>query len=336
MTQREILTQRYLDNTITTGELEELTKLLAEEGITDEDQLFREIEIDLRTRQNITQEDRDHVAKELFFERDEKGAVPMYRSSRFVWKAAAVIVFVLGIGLYTRIFKNSDTASISSREKITPVIRVSAKEPKFVVFPDKSTAILNAGSELSYSKTYGQETREVFLKGEAFFDIQHDPAHKFIVRSGDITTTVLGTAFNVKALPSQKEVIVAVTRGKVAVKDDRQEFGTITPNEQFTVNIENHVCVRSKVKEENAAGWTNEFIIIDNQTFERAVEIIEARFNVKITVENEALNNCRITSAFLEKPKLEDVLTVISTLAKATYTVKEKNVIIHGGEVCKE
>lgn len=335
MSPREILLQRYLDNTITTEELEELTKLLAEEGITDKDQLFREIEIDLRTRRDITQEEQD-VANELFFERDEaKPVVPMYKTTRYALKAAAVIVFVLGVGLFVKVFRHADTTSISSREETTPVIRISAKEPEFVVFPDKSTAILNAGSELAYSKTYGQETREVFLKGEAYFDIQHDPAHKFIVHSGDVTTTVLGTAFNVKAFPSQREVLVAVTRGKVSVKDSMQEFGTITPNEQFTVNVESHVCIKSKVNEGSATKWMSQFIIIDNQTFEHATEMIEERFDVKVKVENEVLKNCKITATFLDKPKLDDVLTVISTLVKATYTMNGNNITIHGGEECK-
>lgn len=336
MTRSEILTQRYFDKTITTDELDELTRLMQEEGMNEKDLLYREMEAELRARKIISQDVREHVSNRFVEPAEEKPAVvPMYRSTTYAWRAAAVVIFALGLGLYVKVFKNTNAPTVTAREEITPVIVVSAKKPEFVVLPDKSTVILNAGSELTYSKTYGMETREVFLKGEAFFDIQPDPERKFIVHSGDITTTVLGTAFNVKALPDQKEVVVAVARGKVAVKDSQQEFGTITPNEQFTVNIESHICVRSKVKVESSIAWMNQFIIIDNQTFEQAVEIIEERFDVRIKVENAALKSCKITVTFLDKPKLDDVLTVISTLVKATYTMNSSNITIHGGEECK-
>jgi transmembrane sensor len=328
---REILTQRYLDKTITTEELEILTDMLTQDGLTEEDQLFTAMEIELRKRKTFTQEDIDHVANNLFYEREEEKqpvTVPMYRSGKFVWwSAAATIVLVLNVGLYWQLFKDNDTPLAPN--ELAPEILISVKGPEFVIMPDSSTAILNAGSELSYRKSFGQGLREVFLTGEAFFDIKHDPAHKFVVRSGNVSTTVLGTAFNVRQLPSK--VVVTVTRGKVAVKDEAQEFGTITPNEQFTVDTENHVCTRSNAKEGLATEWVSNFMIINNENLEHAVEQIETRFKVKITVENQALLKCRTTIGLLRDPKLEEVLTVLSTLANATWTMKDGGVTIHGG-----
>jgi transmembrane sensor len=335
---RETLVQRYLDDTITSEELETLKKMLAEDpDLMKMDHDLRAIKTlsDLRAMKANTQEDEDHVANDLFYEREEaeeKATVPMYRSGRFAWwSAAAAIVVAVTLGIYVKMFKDIDSPVASNQ--MTSEILISVKGPEFVILPDSSTVLLNKGSQLSYNKTFGKELREVSLIGEAFFDIKHDPSHKFVVHSGKVTTTVLGTAFNVKELPTQ--VVVTVTRGKVAVKDDVQEFGTITKNERFTVNTEKSICARTTVKEGIAEAWTSQFIIINNEPFQRAMEIFENKFNVDITVENEELRNCRVTIDFLEKPKFEEALSVLCSLTSATWVVKDGKVIIQGGKCNK-
>jgi transmembrane sensor len=332
---REILLRRYLDKTATPEEVQELLKILVEEGYRHEDELLRQLEIDLRTHEEYSEEDKAHVANDLIYEWEkekEKATVPIYGSAKYIWwSAAATIVIALSVGLYIQLFRDSNMHVAST--EIIPAILISIKGPELVILPDSSTVILNAGSELSYSKTFGQELREVFLMGEAFFDIKHDPSHKFVVRSGGVSTTVMGTAFNVRQLPF--EVVITVARGKVAVKEGVQEFGTITPNEQFTVNTESHICTKSKVKEGHATEWASNFIVIKNETFEHAVEQIETKFNVKIVVENPAILKCRVTIGLLNKPKLEEALTVLTTLVNATWTMKDSSSVTIRGGKCK-
>src|SRR5690606_5004009 len=91
-------------------------------------------------------------------------------------------------------------------------------------------------SVLNYPKEFG-ETREVHLEGEGFFDIKHDPTRPFVVTSGNLTTTVLGTAFNIRALPNDDRIVVTVIRGKVQVKDGERVLGVIADDSPNTDKV---------------------------------------------------------------------------------------------------
>jgi ferric-dicitrate binding protein FerR (iron transport regulator) len=85
---------------------------------------------------------------------------------------------------------------------------------QLINLPDGSKVVLNANSKLEYPPGFSNNTREVYLDGEAYFDIAHDPGKPFIVHTGSISTRVLGTAFNINAYRSQQFVEVTVTRVK--------------------------------------------------------------------------------------------------------------------------
>jgi transmembrane sensor len=335
MSYRENLVERYYNGTATKAERLELLKILEVEGRPHEDELFQQLMIELEREKSISEEDRE-LAVSLYFKRTDKkpdNVIPISRSrSIFRWSVAAAIAAALGLTWYNYGFKETDTEQIAFNE--TPADSVitirTVRGSKFVVLPDASTVLLNENSTLTYVRRYGYDTREVTLTGEGYFDVAHNPFTPFKVRTGKLVTTVLGTAFNIKVVKDPAggdKFTVTVSRGKVAVDDDRQSYGTLKPNEQISVNTDSHMAVRNNVK-------ADQFLIINNLAFEDAVEMIAMKFNVKITLENQALRKCRITSAFLEEPKLEKVLTVITALANATYAMNDGNVTIHGGGEC--
>jgi transmembrane sensor len=125
--------------------------------------------------------------------------------------AAAVIIGVCATGfLFLRNHPGNKSAHLYSVRK--------QNQNLFIVLPDGSRAILSYGSKLSYASSFdGLAKRDVYLEGQAFFDIRHDDLKPFIVHTGKLETTVLGTAFNVKALKGDKTITVTVTRGRVKV-----------------------------------------------------------------------------------------------------------------------
>src|SRR5207248_3097180 len=93
---------------------------------------------------------------------------------------------------------------------------------RHIVLPDSSTVVLHAGSRLLFPEAFSVNTREVTLVGEAYFDIVHREAQPFIIHTGQLKTTVLGTAFNIRAYDSSQEVMVSVTKGRVRVESGNQ------------------------------------------------------------------------------------------------------------------
>lgn len=132
---------------------------------------------------------------------------------------------------------NFATEQVKDKSKRNSNLEIShpQKENKVIFLPDGSTVFLSPGSRLNYPSTFdGKKKREVFLQGQGFFDIKHNASRPFIVHSGQVATTVLGTAFNIKAQPHEKYITVTVKRGKVSVSDRYKTLGVITPQEQIS------------------------------------------------------------------------------------------------------
>lgn len=147
--------------------------------------------------------------------------------SQWPWKKiAAVLVFTIGLGWFIRQYTEPQKEDVI----------VQNGEQKHVVLPDGSQVWLNSGSQLSYDKDFLKKNiREVLLSGEAFFDIQHDPKHAFIIHTRYIDIKDIGTRFNVKAYPEDDQVETTLLKGEVEVyrKDEPGKTIHLKPNEKI-------------------------------------------------------------------------------------------------------
>ncbi|GAA5224930.1 FecR family protein [Membranihabitans marinus] len=205
---------------------------------------------------------------------------------------------------------------------------------QFVHLPDGSTLIMNDGSTLSYKSSFGNLNREVQFTGEGFFDIAHDPSRPFIVHTGDVKTTVLGTAFNVSAYEGQSDVVVTVARGKVSVGDQNKEYEKIMPNEQLIVKKENGRFEKAEVDLDKALEWKNQFIIFDGMKISDAIVVLSKRFNVEIKIENEQIRQCEINANFMKGESLDQILRVFCGVLQAETISKDNIITIKGGRPC--
>lgn len=240
---------------------------------------------------------------------------------RKVAVAAAIILGTLG-GI-TAIYhltsdRNKAIAVVNKRtnqeglEKAASVIPTHEKENRIIFLPDGSKVILSAGSKLNYPSTFdGTNKREVFLDGEAFFDIRHNPSKTFVVHTGSLTTVVLGTAFNIKAIPGENDIVVTVKRGKVKVSDKNKVLGVITPNQRITYDKQKIISVVSSVNNDNYLDWQDKDLFIDNLTISEAAKLMEERYKVKIIIVDPEVESLRFTTTFPRNEKLEQTLNSI-------------------------
>jgi transmembrane sensor len=259
------------------------------------------------------------------------GVVPIHHPTISWWKIAAVAMLTLAVGVALSVYWHKNRPRAAEREN--PGIVAGTTEAyqvfsgkQYVRLPDGSKVILNAGSELRYGESFG---REVSLTGEAYFDICYDDSRPFKVHTGKIITTVYGTAFNVKAYSQENQIVITVQHGQVEVGEG-QTSETITTGEQLAINTTTHRFVKSSVDEDLPLAWTSRFIILDEVSLEEAVAVISAHYQMTVTLENDQLKQCKITSTFLNDEKINDVLEVISTAVNATFTMQGSNVMIWG------
>ncbi len=260
---------------------------------------------------------------------------PAAVSSYWKWAVAASVsvVAILAFGMF--FWRVSDNVPAEGGgELVQRVSKSTFDERRMITLPDGSAVWINSDSKLDYPLEFSNGVREVRLTGEAFFDIQKDTLRPFIIYSGKVTTLVLGTAFNIRAFPEENAVTVTVARGKVMVRDDEKHERILEANQQISFSELAPAPVPQAAEADSVSGWTQQDLVLDNITFREAATVIENRYSVNVEFTNEALNGCRFTSTFLHGASLEQMLTAICIVNRATFTVSDSTVVI-SGEGCE-
>lgn len=254
------------------------------------------------------------------------------RKKNIPWKwlgLAATILLVSGLALLW--LKPLTDRTDLQTSILKPAAAKKNTAHKWVKLPDGSSVQLNEDSYLEYAESFeGKALREVRLIGEGYFDIKHDAEHPFVIHTGKIKTTVLGTAFNIRAYQADQSVTVTVTRGKVKVEDEKRMLAVLTPDQQLAWNIKVPEAVKLKVNAAEVLEWKKLDLIMDDITLEEAGRMIAERYQVKIQFNNEKVKNCRFTAAFLNRNGLSQVLKVIAEITGASLTVQNDLVLIDG------
>ena len=220
-------------------------------------------------------------------------------------------------------------------EKSTLVtIATEAAQKRTVILPDGSRAILNANSTLVYDAEWeGDNARRVELEGEAFFDITHDPAHPFFVKTTRLEVKVLGTAFNVKSDRANRIFETTLVRGKVTVRDlDAPELPetVLKPDEKAVFGkVPVAAAVRpTKAKPDRSAYWNKGRLVFEDTSISIIASELEKWYGVKIKVA-EASKDCRFYLN-VENETLPEVLGLFETVSGVKSEINGKTIILNG------
>jgi transmembrane sensor len=244
-------------------------------------------------------------------------------------KVAAVVC----VALLTWMFYQHTRHRNVSEAVATNTMKV-LKGKNHIKLQDGTTVDLNAGSTLSYSPDFGATgERIVQLEGEAFFDVAEDPARPFLVKTGDVTTRVLGTAFDVRAYRDQNDIVVTVARGKVSVSVDG---GTalLTKNQQITYHKASRRTETKKLDVVHEPEWKDNYLVFDDVTMEEAVAKISARFQVPISFRDSGILRCHVRMVYVNGEGLEQILDDLMAINQATYERTSAGIVITGGDPC--
>lgn len=197
--------------------------------------------------------------------------------------------------------------------------------------PDGSKVWLNAGSTVRINKNFNGKIREVFLHGEAFFDVVHNEKKPFVIHTGEITTQVLGTAFNVKAYP-QKEISIVVLRGLVGVKDVDKLLGFVKPDQQLKYDRKTRTSRAAQINASLYTSWINNELQLSNVSMEEAAETLSRWYNVKIVFNDSALRNSKFTASFPAGAPIKQVMSIISKINRFNYRLSADAIYISKSE----
>jgi len=187
-------------------------------------------------------------------------------------------------------------------------------EYKYLLLPDSTQVWLNASSSLEFPPHFKGGKREVTLSGEAYFDVKHVEKAPFIIHTGRISTTVLGTAFNIKAYPDRKNIIVSVSTGKVKVSYDNIAVATLVKGQLVKVGSQADPVVEKKIAPAAVAAWQQGNMSYEDEALEDIIADLERLYNVKIRIGNTAILSLKISTSFRREIGIEQALQVLCKL----------------------
>jgi transmembrane sensor len=271
--------------------------------------------------------------------------IPIWRSQ--VFRIAASIAIVLGIG-FVGIRYYADTQKIAFLEKINPSLITNyietenqATETKKIALEDGSVITLYPKSRIRYPKQFSANAREVYLVGQAFFDITKNPKRPFWVYTNYISTQVLGTSFMVKAFDDDKNVKVEVHSGKVSVYNradlekaklqKKNELAGIilTPNQVIDYSIADARLLKSINKQpEILVTESPKNFVFDEAPIARVFEQLEKAYGIHIIYDEKNMENCYLTASFSDE-SLYEKLNLICKITHSSYEIVDAQIVIH-------
>lgn len=244
-------------------------------------------------------------------------------------KVAAVVVIIWGI-----VFSVNQVrlASTSDSEKVVMMTKQSPLGQKTITWLEDGTKVhLNAGSIIKYPMTFSDSSREVSVEGEAFFEVFKDANRPFIVKTGKVRTTVLGTIFNVMAYPDEDRIEVAVAEGIVRVETNEglnHSERILRQNQMNSYDIASKKSYLHTIDPEDVFAWTDGVISFKKANINEIVKTLERWYGVSFFIERQLNMDKDFTFRYNNKP-LYEILDGLGFAFGFEYKIEDKKITLY-------
>lgn len=256
----------------------------------------------------------------------QKIPAKVFKLSWFVKVAAVFAILFLSAVVYFN-FYNKETQ------------KTDFGKVKTIVLPDGSTVTLNGNSKITYAKSFGAGPREVWITGEALFDVKHlnidttniTPAERFIVHCSDMNIEVLGTSFNVK--DRRDKISVGLLSGKIRISykdviEKENKLLVMAPGD-FVKYKEGQNPSREKIQDpEILTAWVNHQLIFKNATIEEMAQVLEDDFGYEVKLQNPEQKKLRIEGE-INVGRVNDLLRILSNTLHINIKTQNKTITIN-------
>ncbi|MGN7723115.1 FecR family protein [Chitinophaga sp. 22620] len=279
------------------------------------------------------------------------GGPPVPKVRRiFTWRriiplsvASVVLLCVAGTWYWHSVGKEART-----RQNIVGTEKGSRSK---LTLPDGSRVWLNGDSRISYGASFGKNSRELTLTGEAYFDVAGDPNHPMIIRTATVTIKVLGTAFNVRAYPEEKTTATTLVKGKVqvSVNHKKQLSYMLSPDEKLIVSndsglpeemndkrpkegkLQENITKIKIIKTDSIpaeAQWIKNKLVFLNQPLHEVANILSSWYGVSVIVQGDADMKARRYTGIFENQNIQSVMESLQVAGGFNYKMKNDTILI--------
>lgn len=242
-----------------------------------------------------------------------------------VLKYAAVIFLPIALCLGTWFIASNQMAS----QAMLAECHVENGQTKVLLLSDGTLVRLNAGSSLFYPQRFSRlfSRRDVYLDGEAHFDVAENGSQPFVVHVGNLKVKVLGTHFNVKAYPAEELVTTTLEQGRVKVYGDKIAM-TLLPDEQAVYNRISGKMTKRSVDSGNYNQWMKGKLLFDQTPLKVIIADLQRRYDVSIKATPAVDLSRRFTMAFRADEGVGDVMRVLEKISGNLNYIHQHHTII--------
>lgn len=262
----------------------------------------------------------------------KRGIVPLIRWASIAAAVLVALLFVYKLQSGTPEKQGIKTLQVSADKKHEErdVLYASKSANSLKKLPDGTIVILAKGSKLTIFPTFNKKyNREVELEGKAFFDVAHNPVKPFIIYSGNVRTTVMGTAFDITAVPGAKTVTVNVIRGMVEVRNSKTHWMTyLKKNMQIISGEHDEVINRGVIDAAKELAWNKKDLEFSDISLADAKPRLEEQFGYKIVIKDAEMGRQAFNYSMRPNESVESFIESICVVFNAEYTIDHKNNII--------
>lgn len=202
-----------------------------------------------------------------------------------------------------------------------------------IVLADGTKVWLNSDTKIKYPGNFNKNQRDVYLDGEAFFDVAQNASQPFIVHTSEVNVKVLGTKFNVKAYADENQIETSLFEGKVNLllndpTSAQQVVKEVKPGQSFAYSKTDHQLAANKFPQDEINGWKKNQLIFKDDTFGNLVRKLERWYDVKVVYDEKQFNDRQLTVELYEGERLERLMEIISLALSVDYKYEKGEIIL--------
>lgn len=231
------------------------------------------------------------------------------------WQRVAAILIIPALVLAAIQYNQNLTrkSSVAYQEIMSPLGMKST-----ITLPDGSMVWLNSGSKLKYPVEFTSDVRKVQLYGEAFFKVQSDKKHPFIVSTKNLQVIATGTAFNIESYCNDSISAVTLLEGKLDLKIGENMMQHIAPNQRFLYNYRTNKYAVSKTDANHWCVWKDGILAFRNEPLEDVFKRIGRTYNIDLVVKDKTVAR-QLYRATFEGESLDEILRLLKLSAPIKY-----------------
>ena len=243
---------------------------------------------------------------------------------KYVGYAACVLLMVALA--YTFVSPNEQ---LEAKYSQTILASTSIGENKTITLSDGTKVTLNANTTFSYPEKFSEESRDVSLQGEAFFDVAHNPEKPFKVATGNgMNIQVLGTVFNVKSYPEDQNVETTLVSGKVkVVEEQNQKTVVLAPSQRATYVKDADKLIVDNVQTTKFTAWREGKLIYDETPIRQVISDLKRKYKVDISVESPGIMDYKYTGEF-DNLGIEQILDLFEVSSPILYKMHNNQITL--------